>query len=277
MVKKKIQNDIKYEFDISKIVEYLRPLSIKLNELYKWEFKIESLKELNLFTNIELDTLNIVNTFEREIKLKKLILKKINELKSNNNPNFYILSNWIIVKWGGIKGGKNNNVNNYIDDYLNSERPKFDRIASTSKVGAFLDPSNNIIYDSRVAYSLNWIILSQSAGEYFFPIPSGRNSKMCSFDINVLIRLSNITNYIPNKFEELENKKFISNRDLKKYIPKNDSYFHLRNLIKEVNKKLWEGDKEKEDNLYYTEMLLFSIADKQIYFDIVNKTRVIFN
>ena len=48
MAKKKIQTEIKYTFDVAKIVEYLRPLSIKLNELYKWEFKIESLYELNI-------------------------------------------------------------------------------------------------------------------------------------------------------------------------------------------------------------------------------------
>ena len=274
MAKKKIQNDKVYEFDIAKIVEFLRPYSIKLNELYKWKFKIESLIELNMFSKSEIDTLNIENIFEREIKLKILISKKINELKLKNDSNFYVLANWIIDKWGGIKSSI---PNNDIEEFLNSERPIFKRIASTSKVGSFLYPQKHIIYDSRVAYSLNWIILSQSAGEYFFPIPSGRNSKMCSFDINVLIRLSNITNYIPNKFEELENKKFISNRDLRKYIPQKDSYFHLRNLIKEVNIKLWDGDKEKEDNLYYTEMLLFSIADKQVYLDIVNKTKVIFN
>jgi hypothetical protein len=59
-------------YDVAKIVEYLRPLSIKLNELYKWEFKIESLYELNIFSNVELDSLNILNIFDREIKLKKL-------------------------------------------------------------------------------------------------------------------------------------------------------------------------------------------------------------
>jgi hypothetical protein len=273
MAKKKIQSVKKYEFDINKIVEYLRPLSIKINELYTWEFKIESLKELNLFTNEELETLNIINIFDREIKLKKIITKKINELKLNNDSNFYVLANWIVVKWGGIKS---NLSSNDIDIFLNSERPEFKRIASKSKVGAFLFPQNHIIYDSRVAYSLNWIILSTQAGSHFFQIPSGRNSKMCSFDINVLIRLFNISNYIPKKVEDLKNKKFINNIDEQKYISKNDSYINIRNLIKLINHELWKGDEEKVKNLYYTEMLLFAIEDKEVYFDIVNSVNLSF-
>ena len=271
MAKKKRQTEIKYTFDVAKIVEYLRPLSIKLNELYKWEFKIESLYELNIFSNVELDSLDILNIFDREIKLKKLISNKISELKSKNDINFYVLANWIIVKWGNISSECPNEA---IDNFLHSEKPVFDRIASTSKVGAFLYPNKYIIYDSRVAYSLNWIILSKQAGSHFFQIPSGRNSKMNAFDLDVLIRLFSISNYIPNKIEDLNNKKFINNKDKLKYIAKDDSYYYLRNLIVEINKELWKGNLERENNLYYTEMLLFAIADKEIYFEIVNSVDI---
>jgi hypothetical protein len=99
---------------------------------------------------------------------------------------------------------------------------------------------------------------------------------MNAFDLDVLIRLFNISNYIPNNIEDLSNKKFISNRDKLKYIAKEDSYFYLRNLIVEINKQLWKGDLERENNLYYTEMLLFAIADKEIYFDIVNSVELSF-
>jgi hypothetical protein len=267
MAKKIIQTEIKYTFDVAKIVEYLRPLSIKINELYKWKFKIESLYELNIFSSDELDSLDISNIFEREIKLKKLISNKIRDLKSKNDISFYALANWIIVKWGNISSECPNEV---IDNFLHAEKPVFDRIASTSKVGAFLYPNKYIIYDSRVAYSLNWIILSKLAGSHFFQIPNGRNSKMNAFDLDVLIRLFSISNYIPDKIEDLNNKLFISNKDKLKYIAKDDSYYYLRNLIVEINKELWKGDLERVNNLYYTEMLLFAIADKEIYFEIVN-------
>jgi len=273
MAKKKTQSVKNYEFDINKIVEYLRPLSIKLNQLYLWKAEIEGLYELNLFSIDELDSLNIINIFDREIKIKKLISKKLSELKSENDLNFYVLANWIIVKWGKISSECPNMA---IDNFLSYDKPVFDRIASTSKVGAFLNPNKYIIYDSRVAYTLNWIILSQQAGSHFFQIPDGRNSKMNAFDLDVLIRLFSISNYIPNNIEDLNNKKFISNKDKLKYIAKEDSYFYLRNLIVEINKQLWKGDLERESNLYYTEMLLFAIADKEIYFDIVNSVELSF-
>jgi hypothetical protein len=121
--------------------------------------------ELELFSITELNSLTIENIFEREIKLKKLISKKLNELKLKNDPNFYVLANWIVVKWGGIKS---NLSKNDIDTFLNSEKPKFERIASTSKVGSFLYPNSHIIYDSRVAYSLNWILLIKTSRIKFF-------------------------------------------------------------------------------------------------------------
>jgi hypothetical protein len=129
-------------------------------------------------------------------------------------------------------------------------------------------PGSNVIYDSRVSYSLNWIILSQNAGNYYFPIPEGRNSKMSAFDLNVLIRLKNIANYKTNNIEDLDHKLFISNCDKKLFINKNDAYSELNKIIKQINIKLWHGDKEKQNNLYYTEMLLFAIADKEIFKDI---------
>jgi hypothetical protein len=144
----------------------------------------------------------------------------------------------------------------------------FDRIASSSKIGAFMFPEDLIIYDSRVAYSLNWILLTTGEEKDFFPIPEGRNSKMMAFDMNVLIRLKLKEKYRPSDTSS-DNKKLISKIDNKVYYLKKTAYQKLNDLIKEVHVLLWEDDCPKE--LYYTEMLLFSIADKQIYLDIINK------
>lgn len=129
-------------------------------------------------------------------------------------------------------------------------------------------PERNVIYDSRVAYSLNWIILSENAGQKYFPIPEGRNSKMSAFDLNVLIRLKNISNYQTTDIEHLDHKLFIKNCDKKIFINKKDAYSELNNLVKQIHKNLWIGDKAKEENLYFTEMLLFSIADREVFRDI---------
>ena len=129
-------------------------------------------------------------------------------------------------------------------------------------------PEKNVIYDSRVAYALNWIILSENAGQKYFPIPEGRNSKMIAFDLNVLIRLKNITNYQITDIKQLDHRLFIQNCDKKIFINKKDAYCELNNLIKEISIKLWKGEKNKEENLYFTEMLLFSIADREVFRDI---------
>ena len=179
---------------------------------------------------------------------------------------------WIIKDWGGILTAKDSNTIELIDDFLTSNKPSYKRIASSSKVGSFMYPQKYIIYDSRVAYSLNWIILSQNAGKKFFPIPNGRNSKMMAFDMNVLIRLKNINHYCPDDINRLEKKRFISQNDKDIYISEIDAYNELNKLIKEINSKLWADD--RANNLYYTEMLLFSIADKEIYYDIVKKVKL---
>jgi hypothetical protein len=41
-------------------------------------------------------------------------------------------------------------------------------------------------------------------------------------------------------------------------------------LVKKIIAKLWNDENAKK-MLYYTEMLLFSIADREIYMDITNK------
>ncbi|MGP9668408.1 hypothetical protein ACT3TV_09865, partial [Psychrobacter sp. AOP31-A1-22] len=38
-------------------------------------------------------------------------------------------------------------------------KKNFETISSLSKVASFLDPEKYFIYDARVAYSLNWLIL----------------------------------------------------------------------------------------------------------------------
>lgn len=58
------------------------------------------------------------------------------------------------------------------------------------------------------------------------------------------------------------------------YFDKKEAYKFLNRLIKEISQKLWDGDLEKTQKLYYTEMLLFPIADNEIFQDIVNNFMV---
>lgn len=203
------------EFDVDKIVNYLEKHKSDLPKLYNWNAKIERLIELETLTNNQVLEINSLTNYEKELQLKKIVGRKLNECLKTESNLFYQLCLWIIKDWGGITSASDKDTISLVKDFLVQEKPSFNRIASASKVGAYLCPKKNIIYDSRVAYSLNWILLSQNAGKKFFPIPEGRNSKMSAFDLNVLIRLKNITNYQPENIEHLDDKRYINNADKK--------------------------------------------------------------
>ena len=264
-------------FDVDKIVKFLSPFKNDLAKLYSWNPPLNGLVEKEIISEEELleieDAVNKFSkkerNFHQEIKLKSILHKKLIENVSNKST-FDKICLWIIKDWGGINGAKDASTIEKVRDFLHSDFSKYDRIASTSKVAAFRFPEDKIIYDSRVAYALNWIILSQNTGEKFFPMPEGRNSKMMAFDMNVLIRLKHIEKYKVQSIKELEPKLYINSIDKSVYLSKKEAYGELNNLIKQVNNALWKGDTEKEDKLFYTEMLLFSIADTEIFKDITN-------
>lgn len=260
---------MKEKFEIDKIASYLGKYKSNLPTIYKWNTKIDKLVELEILTKNDLEGVN--NPYEIRLLLKKKLGQKLNETQLTNKPLFNQLCLWIIREWGRISTGNDKDTTKLITNFLDQDKPDFKRIASTSKVGAYLVPEKYCIYDSRVIYSLNWIILSENAGQKYFPVPQGRNSKMLAFDINVLIRLKNLSLYRTDNISDLNNKRFINNVDKYLFIDKKKAYFEFIKLIKEVSKKLWEDDKEKKENLYFTEMLLFSIADKEIFADITKR------
>jgi hypothetical protein len=92
-----------------------------------------------------------------------------------------------------------------------------------------------------------------------------------AFDLNVLIRLKNISIYRTKDIKHLNHPLFIKNSDKKIFLDKKDAYSELNNLVKMISQKLWNGDKDKKRNLYFTEMLLFSIADREVLMDITTR------
>jgi hypothetical protein len=261
---------MKYEFDIDKIVKYLLRHKSILSKRYQWKANINGLIDLNVISKQRAKALNSLNSFDKDIQLKKVIGKRLNIAQKDKSDLFNKLSLWIIKDWGGINGTNNKETLRLVRDFLTSEKPSFKRIASTSKVGAYLNPEKYFIYDSRVAHSLNWIILSENAGQFFFPIPEGRNSKTSAFDLNVLIRLKNIDHYKPGSIKNLDERLFIKNSDKNVYVKRSEAYYEMNKLIRNINSKLWKEKKIK--HLFYTEMLLFSIADREIFADITRKT-----
>lgn len=261
-----------YNFDIDKIVNYLSRYKSDLSNLYTWNANVSKLVGYGILSEEERLKLDSSLPFDKEIFLKNRINQRLHEAYKTDIDFFHKLCLWVIKDWGGITTSKDNDTIQLVTNFLNTDSHPFKRIASASKVGSYMFPEKYIIYDSRVAYSLNWILLAEGAGEKFFPIPDGRNSKMMALDMNVLIRLFNIENYKPATIKDLDNRLYINKKDKTLYIPESESYQVLNELIKEVHHKLWDSD--KADKLYYTEMLLFSIADREVFQDVSQRIRM---
>ena len=129
----------------------------------------------------------------------------------------------------------------------------FSTISSLSKISSFLDPDKYVIYDSRVIYALNYLILTgENKDEFkhkYFPMPSGRNKIIADFDMNTIINIFHAGKYGTNK--EL-------------IIPQQQAYFDFCNFVRTYTKSIY-GSSAKP---YELEMLLFTIADKEIFYDI---------
>lgn len=266
-----------YNFNIDKIASYISVYKEQLEHLYNWTPNLNKLSDIISLSDQEKNSLfsSDLSNFEKDEILKNILHKNLNNVNQESEL-FNKISLWIIREWGGIYGGSDENTIKNVSEFFQTDKPKFNRIASSSKVGAFKYPNKKIIYDSRVAYSMNWILLSQNASKVFFPIPEGRNTKMNAFDLNVLIRLYHINQYsLPNINILKKDKKYIASKDKLIFIPKSIAYYEMNNLIREVNNILWKNQRKNEP--FYTERLLFAIADNVIFNDITKKIKIKIN
>jgi len=247
---------------INKVAEYLKTLSVSEN--YNRGIPFKKGYGIELFSNNDRQLFIGLTNFERNILLKTLISEKINTAyESKDIIQLKNIFEWIVHDWGGIKNGRGNidklyemSVKAICENNLN-----FDRIASTSKILSFYKPNEHIIYDSRIAYSLNAIMLLEDATDKYFPVPSGTNSKMNAFNIEVLIRLKHKS----GKYKRKENTKLIANADKTLFVSKKEAYSMMKKTIIEINQNIYNNEPEKKDCPFYTEMLLFGIADTLIY------------
>ena len=154
------------------------------------------------FTSSEVNQLKpFQNGFDLNIKLKQVLSEKYKENVDQN-----LIDYWIINVWGGIRGFKSNdrNIEKIIKFKKEIRKGKlslesFGTISSLSKIASFLEPDKYVIYDSRVIYTLNCLILTcENQNGYrqkYFPIPNGRNKKMNDFDLKTILNLTHLSEY----------------------------------------------------------------------------------
>ncbi len=228
---------------ISKLISYKGK-----EKNYAWKFDITNIAYLteNEKTIIE----NEQTKFAKVMKLRTIIAKKLSGCYDNFDLDF-----WIINKWGGIRRFKDNTNNrNKIlnfkrcldDDSLTKDL--FKTISSLSKISSFVEPTKYVIYDSRVTYALNWLLLTTKndlSNIRFFPMPKGRNTKINAYDMNKIIHLNN------------HNCSFYTQEE---------AYLEFCKLICLLSKEVY-GDDEYPCIL---EMLLFTISIEEIVNEIKN-------
>ena len=81
-----------------------------------------------------------------------------------------------VLKWGGILGNNEETILKYATQSAESLCSLSEGVASWSKVLAFRYPDKYFIYDYRVAFVLNYILVShaEEISQYFFIPPSQR-------------------------------------------------------------------------------------------------------
>ncbi len=55
-------------------------------------------------------------------------------------------------------------------------------------------------------------------------------------------------------------------------MPKADAYYELNKLVGKVNQALWHDSRKLEP--FYTEMLLFALADRSVFKEITERVRI---
>ena len=259
------------KIDIDKISNYLKNLTVAEN--YNWVIPFDKGQGEKIFSKQDLDSFVGLTNFESNVYLKTLLSKKIIDAKTKNDiVTLKRIFEWTVHDWGGIRNGRDKieTLYNMGIEAIENDNLKFKRIASTSKILSFYKPSDHIIYDSRIAYSLNAIMLLVDASDKYFPVPEGTNSKMNAFNIEVLIRLK----HKPNAYLRTSSKKLISNADKTLFFKDKEAYSIIKDTIQKINKSIYKTETDKAEKPFYTEMLLFGIADTLIYDKIFNNIKV---
>jgi len=241
---------------IDKLKEYSNQIDLKKRFDYNFDTSDR------VFSSSESKALSAEqNPYEQNVKLKWTLKEKYLSDYDSNSIDF-----WIINNWGGIRGFKSTERNIEKLQKFRKQLEKgrlsldsFSTISSLSKVSSFIDPDNFVIYDSRVIYTMNWLILTcentDGFTEKYYPMPSGRNKIITDFDMNTIVNISHISDYLNHT--EL-------------FISQQQAYFDFCNFVKETTKIIYGS----ESKPYELEMLLFTLADREIFEEMKTKIEI---
>jgi hypothetical protein len=234
-------------------------------------FKDDFIKSYPFMSEADVDCLKSApSKLHKEVILKFIISRDFHSDLDDDSK--LALAGWLVRIWGGIKGIHQKTLVEILSN-INKNELLYKNVSSWSKVYSAINLRDGAIYDSRVAYSLNWLLLKQDTDSVqYFHQPGSRNTKLSALPLDTLITLRSRTKE-GFTVEGLKSKSDV-------YLNKDACYEEYIKLLKAVSEYLW-GDNVIElehpvkqkirlaDYPFFTEMLLFTVADKAVIHDIV--------
>ena len=244
------------------VAEYLRPWKDKLPTLYDWDFDQDrATKDFGLSFG---DTTSFGRTLELKSGLRQLVRETDCPIEHAR------VAIYFVKVWGGItRFSKVEETLCLFAHMKGSTAPPvaynlpFKMISSWSKWASIVCPEWACIYDVRVAYSLNAINYLAGAKHPIFPMPEGRNSRLKMLDVSTLLLSERLGHTQPHVDGASEPNTIRKNH----FIPEHSTYAAYVSLVSKVSQDLW-GDSNR---IHEVEMLLFSLADADIYADVFKR------
>lgn len=239
------------------VAEYLLGKKDELPSLYDWGF--DHARVTAEFGLSFIGSTSFERTLELKAGLRELV--RVNDCNAEQGR----IATYFIKVWGGItRFSKVDETLQQFSEFKGTStvpvgyKPSFQRVSSWSKWASIICPEWACIYDARVAYSLNAINFLAGAKHPIFPMPEGRNSRLKMLDITTLIlgdRLHRGDSSDPRSLRK------------KHFIPEHEAYARYLHLVRQVSNYLWDDS----CHIHEVEMLLFSLADTDLYQDVFDR------
>ena len=185
----------------------------------------------------EQNRLKTIEAFYGQLELKRLV----GELLQGSFTNWAV-DEWIVHQWGGIRTfdiSRHNRITEFRDHLATGSLIplEFQRISSLSKIASFVSRDKYFIYDSRVAFSLNGLLLKMWQGNpnlpiRFFPLPSAQGGR-----------------------DEMMRRMICQLCPTATYLSKEETYIEYNNLILNLSQEI-----KKDLPPCWIEMLLFVLG-----------------
>jgi len=195
------------------------------------------------------------------------------------------LARFVVSDWGGLRRNSPKTLHGYVQRYtahvddfdaVTSARalharvsaahqsPVFplEGIASWSKWLNFVWPEWALIYDARIAFALNAILLMRDIDAPAFPVPVGRNATLGHFSAQTSACLA----WHARRGSRPPKSKAIATWMESAMVKDVDTYEYYLAVMNAAHRRLW---RDEQTPLVHTEMLLFSRSVLEVVEDYV--------